>query len=353
MPLLPLIGHAALRERLGEQVARGTLPAGLLLHGPVGIGKQRLALWLGQRLLCTEPESPCGACQHCRYALEGVHPDLRWYFPRARLRDSNPALEEVANDTADAIAERVAAHGLYPRADGSAGIYLYVARLLLHQAASTPALAARKVFVIGDAERMVPQLSSPEAANAFLKLLEEPLPDTTFILTSSEPGALLPTIRSRVVTVRVARLPDSAVREFLEQPPASAAAAAGGATVDELLRLAQGAPGTLLGGDRGTALARARTLLEAVNAGRAATLRAAFAQGQSKARGAFADVLDAMTVLLHERARTAAREGNASRATAAARAVVLVEDAKRAAEGNVMPQLLSAHLLRQIAELGA
>jgi len=353
MPLLPLIGHDALRARLDEQVALGTLPAGLLLHGPAGVGKQRLALWLGQRMLCTEPASPCGACQHCRYVLAGVHPDLRWYFPRTRLKDTDPALEEVAQDAAEGIAERVAAHGLYARTDGSAGIYLYVARLLMHQAATTPALAARKVFVVGDAERMVPQLSSPEAANAFLKLLEEPLPDTTFILTSSEPGALLPTIRSRVVGVRVARLPDAKVREFLAQPAAATAAGAADATVDELLQLAQGAPGTLLGGDRGAALARARKLLEAAGVGRAASLRAAFAQGQSKARGGFADVLDAMTVLLHERARSAAREGNAARASASARAVVLVEDAKRSAEGNVMPQLVSAHLLREIAELGA
>jgi DNA polymerase-3 subunit delta' len=357
MPLLPLIGHDALRARLDEQVARRALPASLLLHGPSGIGKQRLALWLGQRLLCAEPASPCGACQHCKYALEGVHPDLRWYFPRPRLKDSaDVALDEVARDAADAIAERVDAHGLYARADGSHGIFVYVSRLVVHQSLTTPAMASRKVFVIGDAERMVPQASSPEAANAFLKLLEEPLPDTTIILTSSEPGALLPTIRSRVVAVRVAPLAESDVRAFLAEPAAADAAGANakGATTDELVRLAHGAPGSLLGGaDRGVVLARARALLDAASAGREKMLRAAFVQGSSKARGAFTDVLDAMTVLLHERARGAVREGNAARATASARAVGLVEEAKRAAEGNVIPQLVSARLLRELAELGA
>jgi DNA polymerase-3 subunit delta' len=48
---------------------------------------------------------------------------------------------------------------------------------------------------------MVPQEGADAAANAFLKLLEEPPADTTLILTSSEPGALLPTIRSRVVAL--------------------------------------------------------------------------------------------------------------------------------------------------------
>jgi DNA polymerase-3 subunit delta' len=148
MTLLPLIGHDALRERLSEQVSRGALPASLLLQGPPGIGKQRLALWLGQRLLCESDNAPCGVCQHCTYMLAGVHPDLRWYFPRPRLKDSSDvALEEVAADYAEAIADRATAHGLYARPDGSQGIYVYVARLIVQQAVSTPAMARRKVFV--------------------------------------------------------------------------------------------------------------------------------------------------------------------------------------------------------------
>ena len=79
-------------------------------------------------------------------------------------------------------------------------------------------MARRKVFVIGDAERMVAQEGSDQAANAFLKLLEEPPEDTTIILTSSEPGALLPTIRSRVVAVRVPPLSGAEVSAFLADP---------------------------------------------------------------------------------------------------------------------------------------
>jgi molybdenum cofactor biosynthesis protein MoaC len=322
MPFLPLIGHDALRERLGEQIGRGALPASLLLQGPPGIGKQRLALWLGQRLLCEAEQAPCGVCQHCTYALQGAHPDLRWYFPRPRLKDSTDiALEEVARDYAEAIADRAESHGLYARPDGSQGIYVYVARLIVHQAVSTPAMARRKVFIVGDAERMAPQLSSQEAANAFLKLLEEPPADTTIILTSSEPGALLPTIRSRVVSVRVAPLTDAELRAFLAQPEAAAGTGGGAVTVERLM-LAHGAPGALIGAD-GTSLAlhRARTLLDAAGRGREQMLRAAFVQGSSKARGQFADVLDAMTVLLHERSRDAAEKGDGAAAASSARAV--------------------------------
>src|SRR5207248_3195890 len=77
-------------------------------------------------------------------------------------------------------------------------------RLLLRRLALKPALGQRKVFVIGDAERLVPQVGTEAAANALLKALEEPPPNTVFVLTAAEPDALLPTILSRVVRVRVA-----------------------------------------------------------------------------------------------------------------------------------------------------
>ena len=52
MPLISLYGHSSLRKRLARSAGSGRLPSSLLLHGPAGIGKQRLALWLAQLLLC-------------------------------------------------------------------------------------------------------------------------------------------------------------------------------------------------------------------------------------------------------------------------------------------------------------
>src|SRR6185312_2271062 len=95
------------------------------------------------------------------------------------------------------------------------GIYVATVRSLVQHAAKTPAMGRRKVLIVGDAERMVPQEGSDAAANAFLKLLEEPPADTTIVLTSSEPGSLLPTIRSRVVSMRVPPVSEQAVRAFL------------------------------------------------------------------------------------------------------------------------------------------
>jgi DNA polymerase-3 subunit delta' len=355
MSIVPLFGHEALRQRLRDAAERGRLPGSILLHGRRGVGKQRLALWLGQALLCTgEGERPCGVCQHCRYASALVHPDLHWYFPRPRLKEADPDPETVREDYRDAIAERVEQRGLYPPADGTEAIFVAAVRSLLQQAVLSPALARRKVFVIGDAERMVPQEGADQAANAFLKLLEEPPANTTLILTSSEPGALLPTVRSRVVALRVPPLPETSVRRFLADPTVATALGASGAptTAEERVRLAQGAPGALLGatGLR-EALEQASGLLAAAVGGDTGErLRVAFVQGSNRARGGFAQMLDALTVLLHQRVRDAVRAGD-PRAAGTARALEAVERAKAMATGNVNPQLVSAALMRQLGSL--
>jgi DNA polymerase-3 subunit delta' len=353
--IIPIYGHEALRQRLRTAAARGTLASSILLHGPRGIGKQRLALWLGQLLLCSaEGERPCGRCQHCKYALALVHPDLHWFFPRPRLKDTDPDRETILDDYRDAIAERAERRGLYAPPDGTEGIYVAAVRALVQQAALSPALARRKVFVVGDAERMVSQEGAEQAANAFLKLLEEPLADTTLILTSSEPGALLPTVRSRVVAIRVPPLAEAGVRQFLADPAAAAALADSGAPsgIEERVRLAQGAHGALLAASGlHDALTQASRLLAAATRGDAADgLRLAFGQGSSRARGGFSQMLDALTVLLHERVKESTARGD-PQAAGAARAIEAVERAKAMATGNVNPQLLTTALLRQLGAL--
>ena len=354
MPIVSLIGQDALQARLLAAHQQGALPASLLFHGPPGVGKQRLALWLARAMLCTAAQPACGACENCRFTAELTHPDLHWVFPRPRPKDADPSAAEVRRDAADAIADRVKAHGLYAPPSGTEGIFIATVRAMLQQATLSPALARRKVFVVGDAERMVSQEGADQAANAFLKLLEEPPADTTIIITSSEPGALLPTIRSRVVAVRVPSLPDADVRRWLQEPTVRAAldAARLPASDDERVRLAGGAPGLLLGStERGEAIAAAGRLLDAATGGsRARRLRAAFGTGSSKARGAFSDTLDAVTVQLHDRVRDAVRRGDDRAAAAAARAVDAVETAKQRAAGNVTPQLIAAGLMREIAD---
>ena len=114
MTIVPLFGHVDLRARVSTARSRGALPATLLLQGARGVGKQRLALWIAQLLLCDSPASePCGACRNCKFAVELRHPDLHWYFPRPRPKDSDPSPSDVELDYAEAVAERAESNGLY------------------------------------------------------------------------------------------------------------------------------------------------------------------------------------------------------------------------------------------------
>jgi DNA polymerase III subunit delta' len=218
-------------------------------------------------------------------------------------------------------------------------------------------MAERKVYVLGDAERMVMREGSEEAAGAFLKLLEEPPARATIILTSSEPGALIPTIRSRVVAVRVPALGAREAADVLREPAmAEAVVAAGGPKkLDEQLHLANGAPGSLLGNSEWSeALDRARAILDAATSqDRRVQMRAALMQGSSKARGAFSIALDALTTLLHERARSSVERGNLASAAASARALDAVELAKERAAGLTNPALITSRLIRDLEVLSA
>ncbi len=351
-------------------MSRGDLPSSLLIEGPRGVGKQQLALWLGRLLLCENPENDfhtgesaaakaagrladAAHCRTCKLTESLQHPDLLWVFPRPRLKgSSDPDLADIREDMGEGIAERLAGGGLYEPPGGDEGIFVATIRSIVQTAALKPAMARRKAFVIGDADRMVSQEGSDQAANAFLKLLEEPPADTTIILTSSEPGALLPTVRSRVIAVRALPLTDAEMKAFVEDKKIAPLLDLSTNSA-ELVKSAAGAPGRLAERDAwNAAIDQATRFLDAAAApdrGRRASV--ALSQGVSGARGKFSDTLDALTSLLHDRARAAAERGEDKRASGAARGIAIVERTKELATGNVNPQLLTAALIRDLAPL--
>ncbi|MCA9737321.1 MAG: hypothetical protein KC645_06830, partial [Gemmatimonadetes bacterium] len=248
MTLHPVLGHDALRRSLAGAFARGALPAGLLLHGPAGVGKQRLGLWLAQLLLCDAPDAergPCGACRACRLVLRLEHPDLHWFFPLPRPKgaSSPERLEDKLEEARqEALAEIREAPLRAAAQDEPVGLFVATSRTIRRLAHKRSSEGGRQIFLVGSAEALVPQESSPEAANALLKLLEEPPGSTHFILTSAEPHALLPTIRSRLLHLHLAPLPtpdvERALIEWADAAPPAAAVAA---------RLGRGSLGRALG----------------------------------------------------------------------------------------------------------
>jgi DNA polymerase-3 subunit delta' len=363
MPLPPLVGHSDARRRLAEGVRAGNLPQVVLVTGPRGVGKQRLALWLGQLVLCERPAGePCGACRAC-HMVEGIaHPDLHWFVPIVRPKANEPAkqIEEASEALAAAMADR-RRQPFYAPPDGMAIHPIASVRLLQQQAGLTAVEGGWRVFIIGDAERLVPQEASQEAANAMLKLLEEPPPRSLFVLTTVDPRALLPTIRSRTAPVRLNRLSDGEVREFLERHrPATSAPA----DPDARATAAGGSIGLALAADdedSGQAYRAATDLLEAVLAGRGPLLERALKQTPYAARGEFTAMLDALADTLGDAARGALGQPTRRPVPAALRkqrdpasllrAIERVSVVREAAWGNVNPQILLAVLGGELAEV--
>jgi DNA polymerase-3 subunit delta' len=349
MPLHPLVGHSGVRRRLIDSFQAGRLPQVILVTGPLGVGKQRLGLWIAQLLFCERrtADGPCGGCRQCRLTLDLAHSDLHWFIPIARPKagEVGKQVEEAGELLGEALAAR-RAEPLYQPADGMAGHPLASARLLLRRAALTPVEGARKVFVIGEAERLVTQESSPEAANALLKLLEEPPSDTWIVLTTPEPERVLATIRSRAVPLRLARLKDEEVREFaaiLRPNPE-------GPELDSLVRRADGIIGRIVGlsESRDKAAAEARAFLDAIQKGGSGRFERGLKQAPWSARGGFTDLLDAVALELAGRARQA-RSGEAARPFVLA--LDRVSAARTDAQSNINPQMLLASLAGELAEV--
>lgn len=351
MVLRPVYGHEPLLSRLEGALASGRFPQATLFVGPSGVGKQRLALWVAQGLLCDRgPGAPCGECTSCHQVQGLNHPDLHWFIPvvRPKASDQEKQVEEIAGLLAEALTER-RSNPLYGAPDPMASHPLGSIRLLQRRVNLTPFQNTRKVLILGNAERLVVQEASQEAANALLKVLEEPPPDTFLILTAREAQALLPTIRSRLVPLRIGGVGDAAVRRFLstEMKPAPK-----GAALEQRVLLAEGSIGRALAGagETDSADRAAGRLLGAIRGGAGRWSAAALGQPPWAARGDFTAGLDALALRLRDSAARDAAEHPAGVPRWVA-AIQAVERTRQEAQGNANPQLALAVLARDLEGL--
>lgn len=180
---------APLRDALATQRTHA-----LLLHGPQGVGQFEMALTLAQAWLCdstapvhsasdTDRPRPCGVCASCRLVHARSHPDLMVLVPEA--------LRSALGWNADDASEEGAVDATGKRKP-SKEIRVAEVRRILAFAHTTAAREHGKVVVVYPAEAM-----NTIAANALLKILEEPTGRLRFVLAGSSADTLLPTIRSR------------------------------------------------------------------------------------------------------------------------------------------------------------
>lgn len=202
----------------------------LLLAGPRGVGKGALAQAWAQALLCETPMpdgAACGGCPACHWFETGTHPDFR----RLTLQEKTGKEGEIRMATAIEVEQAREAVDFVRLSTYRAGF---------------------RVVLVDPADGL-----NTAAANALLKVLEEPPLNTVFVLVSDQPRRLLPTIRSRCTRLDIGVPAFAAANEWLA-----------GQQVDDagtLLALSGGAPLSALNWAEGAELDERRSVLEGLS----------------------------------------------------------------------------------------
>ncbi|MBQ2952078.1 MAG: DNA polymerase III subunit delta' [Clostridia bacterium] len=205
-------GQGALYEGMMRTLRDGTFVHAYLISGPEGIGKRTLARLMAQHLLCTGVEKPCGVCPSCQQVADGNHPDV------IIERPGEPLCPDVERG-----------RKLIPVAE---------MRYLLGLVGQHTFAGGRRIVIIEQADRM-----NPQAANALLKTLEEPMDGTIFLLLTDAPELLLDTIVSRCRAMKLHPWEDAYILKVIQhrgvsRDMAERAVAACGGSIGRALSIA-------------------------------------------------------------------------------------------------------------------
>lgn len=200
----PFIGHRIQHTLLQQQLLASEARGAYLVYGQTGLGKNYLVSTLIADTLCPEAEEACGQCSDCHWFAQNSHPDIY------RLAVSEPCTVDRARDISSFARTKAV------RASG------------------------RKYIIIEKADSM-----TTEAANALLKLLEEPPEGVVFFLLAERSQAVLATVRSRCQLVKLLPLSDVDMRLIVKQQGVPED------QIDLILGLSLGRPGRALALARG------------------------------------------------------------------------------------------------------
>lgn len=210
-------GHEDVKRHLRSLVDDNRLPHALLLQGPEGSAKFALARALAQYIHCTDRQNgdSCGRCPSCRQMQSFNHIDTVFSFPVIKTA-GKPA---YSNDYIKEFAAFVEQHPwmdfdgwLSALGDPNTLPLIYVDEgvELIRRLSFTSHASRYKLALLWLPERL-----KEDCANKLLKLVEEPFPDTVFIMTSDNPRGILPTIYSRVQRVDVPRYTSAEMENWL------------------------------------------------------------------------------------------------------------------------------------------
>ena len=219
-----LITNNRIWTNLINSVDSGHLPHALLFHGNAGSGKEAHAIELAALINCECPSESgaCGDCPSCKKIKSFQHGNIKLIlpYPRGKISSSeDPSIRGLTENNINQLREMMMEKGRNPYArieiENARTILINSIREVKKDLYMSRIDKGWTVILIFDAEKLcIPQ---PTAANALLKVLEEPPDKTIFILVTSEVSVMMDTIRSRCQQIYFPPLVSSFIEQKLKQ----------------------------------------------------------------------------------------------------------------------------------------
>ena len=215
-------GLEEVKEKIIHAVRNNHLAHALLFHGPEGSPSLKMALALATYLHCENPgdHDACGVCPSCQKMAKLVHPDISFSFPQPGEGKEKDEEEEKKKVDFAASFRNFAINTPY----GSVSDWIYLndfekKQLNISKAAARQIIKtlSLKSFEGGYKIMMIwsPEYMHTAAANALLKILEEPSEKTIFLLVTTQPEQLLTTILSRTQKIMIRAFSDEEIMDHL------------------------------------------------------------------------------------------------------------------------------------------
>jgi DNA polymerase-3 subunit delta' len=229
MQFKEIVGQAAVKQRLINSVKENRVSHAQLFLGPEGSGALPLAVAYAQYVSCEDKQADdsCGVCSSCRKYQKLMHPDLHFSYPFfAKHKDDNALtfIEQWRNAfLANSYLNLDGWRGYLDAENKQANINIAECHQIIKKLSFKPFESEYKILILWLPEYL------DKAGNALLKIIEEPQPNTLFLLVAQNQDQILNTILSRTQLIKVPCLTYDDVKQYLidnGQPKALAEQAA-------------------------------------------------------------------------------------------------------------------------------
>jgi DNA polymerase-3 subunit delta' len=215
MQFKQIVGQAATKQRLLNSVTENRVSHAQLFLGPEGSGSLALAVSYAQYLSCEDKQADdsCGVCSSCRKYNKLMHPDLHFSYPFFAKHKDDTALTFIEQwreaFTANPYMNLDTWRGYLDAENKQANINIAECHQIIKKLSFKPFESAYKILIL-----WLPEYLEKEG-NALLKIIEEPQPNTLFILVAQNQDQILNTILSRTQLIKIPCLLSSEVKEYL------------------------------------------------------------------------------------------------------------------------------------------